>query len=497
MSSEPPLDYQAPVYPPAVSNPQREKIAWMMGMLLCGVLTMRLIGPAPLRAEDEAFAATIINVHRQLDTGYVDTVDNRALQIGAIQGMLEPLGDQHTMYFPPAQREQYHQVIDGQYYGIGVFIRMNEAGELSVQSPLEGSPALAAGIEAGDIITHAQGQVLKGLPMDEAQKLIKGPEGTLARLTLRSPGGESREVSVSRGRIDTVPVVGFKRQLDNQWQYFIDEELKVAYVRLTQFTHDTAERLDPLLRELSARGMRGLVLDLRFNGGGELQQAVEVADLFLQSGLIVRTFGRNSPEQAAYARGPGTLPDFPVAILVNEDTASASEIVAGALSDHYRLLRDDPRKAIVVGTRTFGKGSVQEPIDMGEQGIFKMTIAHWYLPGGGLVQKTDGATQWGVEPDVSVPMSEEQMGRLSRAFDVRAWFHRKQDPRPFAEADADDPQLEMAMKVLAVELRDREPPVVATQPGVGSSAATTQAAESAPVARDSALVAPAPQAGKP
>jgi carboxyl-terminal processing protease len=210
---------------------------------------------------------------------------------------------------------------------------------------------------------------------------------------------------MNREEIVVPTVKGFKRQPNTDWDWYVSNDPKIGYIRITQFTPDTAERVKDALagkgpwKGILADGMKGLILDLRFNPGGRLDQAIKLVDLFIAKGVIVSTKGRNRPENIVTATSEGTLPYFPMIVLVNEHSASASEIVAGSLMDNQR--------ALVIGERSYGKGSVQELINLeGNQGELKLTVAYYYLPSGRLVHKKKDATDWGVQPQILVPMDE-------------------------------------------------------------------------------------------
>ena len=222
-------------------------------------------------------------------------------------------------------------------------------------------------------------------------------------LTESPPEGEGRlRVVAFLGGVEIiVPTLkGYRRTDGNSWNWFISEDPKIAYVRLTQFTPESADKLRDLLTDLLKQGMTGLVFDLRFNPGGRLDEAIKIIDLFIEEGVIVKTKGRSRPEQVATAKPEGTLPRFHMVVLVNEHSASASEVVAGSLLDN--------RRAVIIGERTYGKGSVQEPIPLDGGGDLKLTVAYYYLPSGRLVHRLKDATDWGVEPQIIVKMDEAQ-----------------------------------------------------------------------------------------
>jgi carboxyl-terminal processing protease len=217
-------------------------------------------------------------------------------------------------------------------------------------------------------------------------------------------------------------VKGFKRKQNTEWDWYVSNDPKVGYIRLTQFTDGTADRVREALagngknwKGMLAEGMKGLILDLRFNPGGRLDQAVKLVDLFVEKGVIVSTKGRNRPEDIKTAEAAGTLPYFPMIVLVNEHSASASEIVAGSLMDNQR--------ALVIGERTYGKGSVQELINLdGNQGELKLTVAYYYLPSGRLVHRKKDATDWGVQPQIAVPMDEPTEKKVMIELDQHEHF---------------------------------------------------------------------------
>jgi carboxyl-terminal processing protease len=212
---------------------------------------------------------------------------------------------------------------------------------------------------------------------------------------------------MTREEIVVPTVKGYQRKPNNEWDFYCCDDPKIAYLRVTQFTSETYDRLKPVLEDLIKDGMRGLILDLRFNPGGRLDQAIDIVDLFVEKGVILSTRGRSRPEHVERAEDVRSrdsiplLPHFPMIVLVNEHSASASEIVAGSLMDNKR--------ALVIGQRTYGKGSVQELIPLDNKGgELKLTVAYYYLPSGRLVHKKKDATDWGVQPQITVPMTQEQ-----------------------------------------------------------------------------------------
>jgi C-terminal peptidase prc len=231
---------------------------------------------------------------------------------------------------------------------------------------------------------------------------------------------EPVDITMTREEVIVPMLKGYSRKPDNTWDYYVTDDPKIAYVRLVQFTPDTHDRLKEVLEELLKDGMRGLVFDLRWNPGGRLDEAVKIVNLFIDKGVIVSTKGRNRPERVERAVPNGTLPYFPMVVLVNEHSASASEIVSGSLEDNHR--------AVVVGSRTYGKGSVQELIPLeGGTGELKLTVAYYYLPSGRLVHRKKDATDWGVETQIAVPMDDPTQLAVFRQISEHELFHH---PKP-------------------------------------------------------------------
>jgi carboxyl-terminal processing protease len=394
----------------------REKFAWVTSVVLVALLAFQLPGSLAHRDDDYAFVNTLMTIHRQVVDGYVEPVDEEKLRQGAIKGMLDQL-DPFTSYVPPADEERFNRLLEGAYKGVGIQIEQNkETKEIEVITPIEDSPAHKAGVLPGDIILKVNGEDVRTQLIDDVTKRIAGPVGSEVRITVRHQTGEEVELTMTRQEIVMPTVKGYRRTSNNDWDYWVNSDPRVAYVRLTQFTEETTGKLRPLLERLLAQGMKGLILDLRFNPGGMLTQAEQVVDLFLDDGVIVVTKGRSRPEDVRRAKGPGTLPTFPMVVLVNEHSASAAEIVAGSLMDN--------RRALVVGARTYGKGSVQEVTHLDRGGELKMTVAYYYLPSGRLVHRKKDATDWGVLPQIQVAMDEESQRWLYQNQETADYFRR-------------------------------------------------------------------------
>ena len=395
----------------------RERIAWVTSVVLIAILAFQLPGTLAHRDDDYAWVGQLVEIHRRVADSYVDPVDEEKLRQGAIDGMLGEL-DPFSVYVPPAKREDFDRMLEGSYKGVGIQLDQDEKTlEIQVLSPVEGSPAFKAGVLAGDVILKVNGEEVAGQKIEDVMKKITGPLGSEVTLTVRHLTGGQEDLTMQRQEIVMPTVKGFRRREDNTWDYFVSSEPKVAYVRVTQFTADTLDKMRGVLDGLLNDGMQGLILDLRFNPGGRLDQAEEVVDLFVTEGVIVMTKGRSRPEYVRRAKPEGTLPDFPMVVLINEHSASASEIVAGSLKDNGR--------ALVVGERSYGKGSVQEVIELdGAGGRLKLTVAYYYLPSGQLVHRRKDATDWGVEPHVIVPMDPETERSIQRQQFESEYFRR-------------------------------------------------------------------------
>src|SRR5688572_13531218 len=313
----------------------RERIAWMVSVVLIALLAFQLPGTMEQRDDDYSFVRTLVDIHRQVSSHYVESVGDSDLRQGAIDGMLSEL-DPYSMYVPPARQEEFDRMLEGSYKGVGIQLNQLENGNIEVVTPIDGSPAFVAGVQAGDIILKVNGESLEGLRLPDVIKKIAGELGTEVTLTVKHETGEEVDLKMKRQEIVVPTVKGYGRNPDNTWDYFIADDPKIAYVRITQFTPETLDKLTAALAELLSEGMQGLILDLRFNPGGRLDQAVQIVDLFIEEGTIVSTKGRSRPENVQTATKPGTLPYFPMVVLVNEHSASASEIVAGSLKDNSR-----------------------------------------------------------------------------------------------------------------------------------------------------------------
>jgi len=353
---------------------------------LAGVIVTTQVA-APLLAQE---ATRNTNVYEQLDlfgdiferirVQYVEEVDEADLIEAAINGMLTSL-DPHSSYLPPADAEAMQVQSRGEFGGLGIEVTQEE-GYVKVVSPIDGTPADNAGVEAGDFITHVDGESVLGLTLDDAVEMMRGPVGSEIVITIAREGEtEPMEISIIR---DTIKLTAVRARTEQQ----------TVVLRVTTFNDQTYKNLqEGLAKQIEEAGgmdaINGVIVDLRNNPGGLLTQAIKVSDAFLDKGEIVSTRGRNPQDGDRFNATPGDLAmGKPLVVLINGGSASASEIVAGALQDH--------RRAIVVGTKSFGKGSVQTVMPLRGDGAMRLTTARYYTPSGRSIQAL------GVSPDILV-----------------------------------------------------------------------------------------------
>ena len=378
---------------------------WAVGLsgltlaLLAGLTSPSLRAVAEERYQELQLFAKVLNLVQQY---YVEEVDTKKLIYGGIKGMLREL-DPHTNFLPPDIYKEFETETSGEFGGIGIEITV-QGGVLTVISPIEDTPAWKAGIKAGDKIVEIDGESTKGFSLVEAAQRMKGKKGQKIRLGIFREGFDKpKEFAIERG---TVRIKSVK---------YMDLEQGYAYVRITSFIENSASDLEKALKahEKKAKGLRGLIIDLRRNPGGLLDQAVQISDLFLEKGTIVSTMGRNQKEkEVIHAKKAGTLSSFPLIILIDEYSASASEILAGALQDNKR--------ALVMGQRSFGKGSVQSVVKLGDGSGLKLTVGRYYTPNGRSIQS------YGIIPDIEL---EDFAAEVLDQARVRRDIHREKDMR--------------------------------------------------------------------
>ncbi|MCT2401237.1 S41 family peptidase [Novosphingobium mangrovi (ex Huang et al. 2023)] len=344
----------------------------------------------------------LFTIYQLVKQNYVDPVDDDKLMKGAIDGMLASL-DPHSNYLDGPSLQRLETMIDGKYSGLGLSV-VEDDGAVKVISPFKGSPAEKAGVKAGDYITHLDGVLYYERDLDEAVEKMRGPAGTSIKLTIYRPGrDEPFDVTVTRGVIELQPVT---------WEL----KDKVGVISVNEFSrnvgNDVNKAITDLKKQAALKGggkLVGLVLDLRSNPGGSLDEAVALSDLFLDHGDIVSQRGRLASENQFYRAETMFKGDaakgLPVVVLVDAGSASASEIVAGALQDQ--------RRAVIMGQRTFGKGSVQSFIQLDKDSAVKLTTARYYTPSGHSVQ------EGGIVPDIKVPQLSDPDARARAERAVR------------------------------------------------------------------------------
>ena len=374
------------------------------------------------------YLETFANVLSILQENYVEEIEAREAIEGAINGLLLSL-DPHSAYLKPDNYREFRNETNGSFTGIGIKITL-EDGVITVISPIADTPADKAGIKAHDKIIKIDGEPTKGKTPFDAVKIMRGPKGSEVTLSIYRDGWQSsKDFTMRRSEI---PLVSVKSLL-----------LKpgFGYLRVSNFQRNTTNELKQHLEELQNESpLQGLILDLRNNPGGLLDQAVSVSDLFLDQGLIVYTRGRNKEQNLTFeAKANNTVNHFPLVLLVNEGTASASEIVAGALQDH--------RRGVIVGTKTFGKGSVQSIIPLNDGAGLKMTTAHYYTPAGRSIQVT------GITPDVTVKAQKSDTTNTAEANSSKST--READLENHFSQQAEDKEEKLDEEVLSAEASER------------------------------------------
>lgn len=379
----------------------KRNIVWMMLLAVIAVLLWQVPGVLIRRETLYNQFGPMLDVFFQVRKNYVEEPRDDDLLRGAIEGMLGQL-DPYSQYFDSKEYRQFQKKTEGQFVGIGIEVEQVVPGVgLVVAAPIEGTPAYRAGIRSQDVITHIDSKPTQDLQVGQAIELIEGQPGTSVVLTVARPGREhSFDLTITRGIIVLRTVRGWARTASQDWDYLIDPAHRIGYIRISAFEKPTGDQLDEAIKALLHReGMRGLVIDLRNNPGGLLEEVVRIAGHFIPRGVLVTTKGRNRRDSVYEAPGRNVYPNFPIAVLINRDSASASEILAGVLRDYGR--------ATLVGETTFGKGSVQETIELdGGRGAMKLTTAYYYLPKG---ERIHGH---GVAPDRAVALNVRERTQM-------------------------------------------------------------------------------------
>lgn len=352
--------------------------------------------------EKQADLSLLWRVWRLLQQNYVDprALQPQKLVTGAIGGLVAGVGDPYTVFMPPKENREFHRALEGTLQGIGAELTLKD-GFVTVVAPLKGSPAEKAGLAPGDVIDTVDGASLEGLTLNDVVDRVRGPRGTAVQLRIVRPGvPEPKLFTIKRDTI-TIPSV--------ESRVITATGSQVGYVALNQFGDTSTREMEKALLSFKGKSLKGIVLDLRGNGGGYLDGAVDVVSMFLKTGEVVAVEGRGGVSERHDVTGDPLFPDLPLVVLIDQGTASASEITAGALQDHGR--------ATVVGMKSFGKGTVQEVIDLPGGGSLRVTTAHWLTPKGKNLGKE------GVQPDVTVERGKNDApgkadAQLDRALQV-------------------------------------------------------------------------------
>lgn len=396
----------------------RRNLAWLLGVVAVAFFGFAVSQSAPSREKDRDYELVnlVVDVLHQVRHKYVTDVDperERKLVEDMINGGLERL-DPHSQYINPHDFKEFTKKSKGKFGGVGIQVGYdrNNRGALTIISPMPGTPAYEAGILAGDVIVKIDGKSTESMRLGEAVDMIQGDPGQKVTLSVLHEGSKGPvDIDIVRAEIQMQAVMGDRRKPDDPaaWDYLIDRDSKIGYVRLTAFSETAAQELKDALAELQKEGLRGLVIDLRNNPGGLLRSAVEICNMFVGEGRIVSTKGRNHKDEIYDAKPDKLLlsaEKCPVAILINRYSASASEIVSACLQDHDR--------AVIVGERSYGKGSVQNVIEMeNHTAALKLTTASYWRPSGKNIHRFPDAKEtdeWGVKPNdgFDVKLSDEE-----------------------------------------------------------------------------------------
>jgi carboxyl-terminal processing protease len=405
------------------------------------------------KVQPNRYGRVLVDAMGLIEQRFVEPIGQDELFEAAMEGMVGLL-DSNSAFISPRMLPRFREAIDQEFGGIGIEVLFDRrTSQLTVVRPLVGTPAYEAGILAGDRILKIDGQSTQGLSADDAAARMRGEPDEPVTLSILHEGEQRPvEITIVRAIIRVNTVQGDTRRADGSWDFSLEGHPGIAYMRITTFAEKTPEELLGALESVGP-GMKGLILDLRDDPGGALQAAEEVCDLFIESGVIVTT-RRRGAEEITWAKEEGTCQGFPMVVLVNQYSASASEIVAACLQDHQR--------ARIVGQRTYGKGTVQEVIYLeGRQGALKLTTASYWRPSEANIHRDEGALDedpWGVMPDegCKVVVEGDDLKRL------RLWRARRDERRlaelgqgPVAEGDLsidNDKQLLKAVEYLEREI---------------------------------------------
>ncbi len=407
------------------------------------------------QAERLKYAGKLGTAILKIRDNYVDEIDPQDLYMAAMKGMVSEL-DQFSEFIPPAKYEEFQSMIEQQFGGLGILIEGPPAvPQLTVVAPIPGSPAFVAGMQPGDVIVRIGEQSTEGLQATDATGLMRGPIGAPVTLQVKRLGEpQLLSISIRRGDIQVDSVYGDHIRRDSSWDYFLEEDTRIAYIRVTLFGEKSVSEFKKALSTIKSSA-RAVIIDLRFNPGGLLPAAVEMCDMLLDHGNVVSTRGRHDRllQEFTADRELSLDPSIPMVVLINDHSASASEIMAGCLQDAGR--------AKIAGERSYGKGTVQQVFQLeNDQTALKFTTARFYRPSGKNIHRGEKMTpedEWGIRPESNLnrPLSD-----LEELYLNLRWRHRG-DPRlmtaserPPAPPLAADPQLKLAVDYLEKILAD-------------------------------------------
>jgi carboxyl-terminal processing protease len=449
----------------------RSNLAWLLGVpaIIVVGLTIAFAAPRTRKPKDQDYELVqlVVEVLAQVDRDYVRELspdEKRKFIADMINGGLERL-DPYSTFYDIEDYTQFLKQTEGAFGGVGIQIDVDrQQGYVKVTSPMVGTPAYEAGIQAGDVILKVDGKVLETARLSELLKMIQGPPGTEVTLTVLHEGSKNPvDYTMKRAKIEYPSIMGDRRKPDDptQWDYFVDKENRIAYIRLVSFNEHAVADLKKAVEQVEKEGAKALILDLRDNPGGLLTQAADISDLFLTQGTIVNIKDRKGRGKTYEAKAEGTFLEpaasHPMAVLVNRNSASASEIVSAALQDHKR--------AVVIGERTFGKGSVQNVIELGDHEpkvALKLTTASYWRPNGTNIHRGSDAKDtddWGVKPNpgMEVPLEtveRVQYGKWRKDRDVvQGKPGTAAAKKPVDESVAADKYLSTAVNYLRGELK--------------------------------------------
>jgi len=411
----------------------------------------------------------LIDVRDILVDRHLEAPNEDAMQQAAIEAMIESLDDPYALFVPADREKTFIKDLEGDYAGIGAEVRMT-AGELIIITPMDNSPALAAGIKAGDVVELIDGETANNATLETLIERLTGPVGTEVLVLVRHKNGEKEELTITRGHIQSPSVAGLVRR-DKKWSWCLDDVNGIAYVRIRQFNETTPQELASALLNAEQEGfLQGLVIDLRDNPGGALSAAITVSNMFLDRGTIVTVSGRADPQRSWDAQPDHILHDVPILIIVNGNSASASEIVAGSLQANNRV--------VILGSRTFGKGSVQEVRELSSGGMLKFTTARYDLSNGRTIDKqlSDDKGLWGVDPNEGLVILESPEELINRIKSREPYnVITDEEPEGFTCGDIDwientfsDHQLAQALLAMQSKLGSGQWPILSDEKPVAS-----------------------------